>query len=220
MSHAGSTNINIVIADDHAVFRQGLRALLEEQLDWKVVAEAASGLEVIPLVQELAPDILVIDLTMPSLGGIEAIARLRKDGACPGILVLSGREDEESVGSAMRAGANAYVPKSAAMEELAFAIRAVLKGQRYLSPVVCDRVLASGMLSGKDQAQSPLQHLTAREREVLKLLAEGTPNREVAKILHISPRTIDSHRANIMKKLGAKSNAELVQIAMRYGLIE
>ncbi len=208
----------IIIADDHAVLRAGLRSLLDAMEGMSVVAEAGDGFEVLPLIDEHHPDLLIIDLTMPNLGGVETIARLQKLKDKPSILVLSAREDEGSVSDALQAGAKGYIPKSSDSDELKFAIRALLKGQTYVSPSV-----ASGVI-GKDPSESGsssvLGSLTSREREVMKLLSEGKPNRDVAKILHISPRTIDSHRSNIMKKLGVGSNAELVQLALRHGMIE
>lgn len=205
----------IIIADDHLVLRAGLRALLDAENGWEVIAEANDGFEVLPLVETKAPDLLIIDLSMPNLGGIETIARLQRVENRPAILVLSARDDQVSVNEAMNAGAKGFVPKTATSDELRFAIQSVLKGQTYVSPSVC-----AGVLGQADGNGSPLSALTSREREVMKLLAEGVPNREVAKKLHISPRTIDSHRANIMKKLGINSNAELVQVALRHGVIE
>ena len=208
----------IIIADDHAVLREGLRSLLNGMEGLDVVAEAGDGFEVLPLIEAHKPDLLIIDLTMPNLGGVETIVRLQKVKDKPTVLVLSAREDDISVSEAIRAGAKGYVPKSSDSDELLFAIRSLLKGQTYVSPSV-----ASGIV-GKDasdsQNGSAIASLTSREREVMKLLSEGKPNRDVAKILHISPRTIDSHRSNIMKKLGITSNAELVQLALKYGLIE
>lgn len=209
---------NIVIADDHIVLREGIRSLLNAIDGWNVVGEASDGLEVLPLVERHHPDLLIVDLSMPNLGGIETISRLKKSGQAVAILVLSARDDATSVGEAMRAGANGFLPKSSTSDELQFAIRSLLKGQTYLSPAIAARALNSHSVDG--EPTTPLATLTSREREVMKLLAEGHPNRDVAKILHISPRTIDTHRANIMKKLGAESNAELVQLALRYGLVE
>lgn len=211
--------VRFLVADDHVVLREGLKALLNSIEGWSVVAEANDGLEVMPLYEMHRPDLVVLDLGMPNLGGVETIKRLKKDRSHPIILVLSARDDRSSVREAMRAGANGFVPKSSQSEELEFAIRSVLKGQTYLSPTVCDAMLGAGA-DGADGEVSPLAALTDREREVMKLLSEGVPNRDVAKTLHISPRTVDSHRANIMKKLGVTSNAELVQLALRTGLIE
>jgi DNA-binding NarL/FixJ family response regulator len=210
----------IVIADDHIVLREGLRSMINNMNEWEVVAEASDGFEVLPLVEEYAPDLIILDLSMPNLGGLETISRLKKMAKSPGILVLSAREDEYSVGEAMKAGAKAFVPKSSSTEELEFAIKSVLRGHTYLSPVVCEAALQHSGNSEEGKECNPLSALTSREREVMKLLSEGKPNRVVAKTLHISPRTVDSHRANIMKKLGVKSNAELVQIAIKFGLVE
>ena len=210
--------VKIIIADDHVVLRQGLKALLNSVGEWEVVGEASDGLEVVPLVEKYSPQIVIVDLSMPNLGGIEAIGRLQRSHCKPSIVVLSAREDDLSVTEALKAGAKAYVTKSSTSEELQFAIRAVLKGQSYLSPAVCGAVVRSGENGGIPK--SPIDELSAREREVMKLLAEGRPNREVAKTLHISARTVDSHRANILKKLGVTSNAELVQLAFKAGLLE
>ena len=210
--------LKIVIADDHIVLREGLRSLLNQIEGWTVVGEASDGFELLPLVEQQSPDLIILDLSMPNLGGIETISRLQKFDHRPAVLVLSAREDDTAVGEAIRAGAKGYVPKSSTSDELQFAIRAVLKGQTYLSPSVAGGFLGRG--DGSGAPASPLSTLTSREREVMKLLSEGHPNREVAKVLHVSPRTIDSHRSNIMRKLGVASNAELVQVAIKSGLIE
>jgi DNA-binding NarL/FixJ family response regulator len=213
-----SEQVTILIVDDHIVLREGLKALLATHDDWKVVGEANDGFEVMPLFEELSPQLIILDLGMPNLGGVETIRRLKKASESTLVLVLSAKDDQQSVREAMKAGANGYVPKTSQSNELEFAISAVLKGQTYLSPSICD-----AMLLAPDEAEgggSPLGALTDREREVMKLLSEGKPNRDVAKALHISPRTVDSHRANIMKKLGVQSNAEIVQMALRHGLVE
>lgn len=207
--------VQLLIADDHAVLRQGLRTLIESTEGWTVIGEAADGLEAVRLSNSLNPDVLVVDLAMPNLGGVEAIARLSREKGAPAIVVLSAKEDEYSVSDAMRAGASAYVCKSSSSDELQFAIRAVLKGQTYLSPSVCGAYLKT-----EGGVNSPISELSSREREVLKLIAEGKPNRDIAKFLHISPRTVDSHRANILKKLGVNSNAEMAQLAVKYGVVE
>lgn len=209
--------VKIVIADDHVVLREGLRALLNTIEDWRVVAEANDGFEVLPLVEQHVPDIVVLDLSMPNLGGVETIARLQKLQNKPKVLVLSAKDDEISVREALKNGAQGFVPKTAPATELEFAMKAIIKGQTYLSPSVSSGVLNRGIEDGN---ASPITQLSMREREVMKLLSEGRPNRDVAKMLHISPRTVDSHRANIMKKLGINSNAELVQMALKYGVVE
>lgn len=207
--------VKIVIADDHVVLRQGVKALLNHVEGWEVVGEADDGMEVVPLVEQFEPQVVILDLSMPNLGGIEALARIQKSRKVPQVVVLSAREDDTSVSEAMKAGARAYVTKSSSADELNFAIRAVLKGQSYLSPAVCGALLRAD----SEESKSPLRELSTREREVMKLLCEGNPNRDVAKMLHISARTVDSHRANILRKLGINSNAELVQVAMRSGLV-
>lgn len=209
----------VIIADDHVVLRQGLRFLVDSLDSWTVVAEASDGFEVLPLVEQHQPDVLILDLSMPNLGGVETISRLKRSKQQTNILVLSARDDEQSVRAAMRAGAKGFIPKSSEAQELEFALRAVLAGQTYLSPSVCQSVITKG-LDANEQELSPLDVLTTREREVMKLLCEGQPNRVVAKTLHISKRTVDSHRANIMKKLGINSNAEMTQLALKYQLIE
>ena len=211
--------VKILIADDHTVLREGLKSLFSSiQEEWEVVAEANDGFQVLSLVETHFPDLLILDLSMPNLGGIATIGRLQKLKHKPQVLVLTAREDDISASDAMNAGANGFIPKSSDYDELIFAIKALLKGQTYISPSVAKSVLAN---KGKEGATalSPISGLSNREREVMKLLSEGNPNREVAKMLHVSPRTIDSHRANIMKKLGISSNAELVQIAIKSGLI-
>lgn len=211
--------VRIIIADDHVVLREGVRALLNAVEGWQVVAEASDGFEVLPLVEKHTPDIVILDLGMPNLGGVETIARIQKMDVIPKVLVLSARDDEISVREALKTGARGFVPKTAPSHELEFALRAIIKGQTYLSPSVSAGVLTRG-IDEQDANASPISTLTMREREVMKLLSEGRPNRDVAKTLHISPRTVDSHRANIMKKLGVNSNAELVQMAIKYNLIE
>ncbi|HQH27541.1 MAG TPA: response regulator transcription factor, partial [Oligoflexia bacterium] len=190
----------VVIADDHLVLREGVKSVLRAIEDLEVVAEATNGLELASLVEKHCPDLVIVDLSMPTLGGIEAIVRIQKLPHKPCILVLSAREDDLAVNEAVEAGARGYVPKTSASDELIFAVRAVLKGQTYISPSV-----AGALINRSDGMHSPLQGLTDREREVMKLLCEGHPNRKVAKTLHISARTVDSHRANIMKKLAVSS---------------
>lgn len=205
----------IVLADDHQVLRQGLRALLSNVPDWQIVGEASDGFEVVRLCDQECPDVVILDLSMPNLGGVEAIHRLMNRTRQPLIVVLSAKDDDFSVSDAIKAGAKGYVTKSSNAEELQFAIHSVLKGQTYVSPSVC-----GGLLRANSDSGSALAALSSREREVMRLLSEGRPNREVAKLLHISPRTVDSHRANILKKLGVNSNAELVQLAVRHGMVE
>ncbi len=207
-----------IIADDQVMIREGLRSIISQIANWQVIGEAGDGFDLLPLVEKLVPDIVILDINMPNIGGIENIERMQKLDKKPIILVLSAREDESSVSQAIRSGAKGYLSKSSSKQEIEFAIYALLKGQTYVTPSVTNALLSS---SGKHPiVVNPLSALTTREREIMKLLCEGNHNREVAKLLHISPRTIDSHRANIMKKLGISTNAELVQMAIKSGLIE
>ena len=208
--------VKIVLADDHAVLRAGLREVLAHVAGWEVVAEATDGFEVLTMVNQHNPDVLILDLVMPNLGGLEALHRLKRTHPQVSVLVLSSRTDEVAAREAIQYGANGYITKASSPTELELAIKAVSKGHTYISPEVCAGVLSS---SGSIRT-SALSELSAREREITKLLCEGKPNRDVAKLLHISARTVDSHRANILKKLGLKSNAELTQLALREGLIE
>ena len=209
--------VKIIIADDHTVLREGLKALINGIEGWQVVAEASDGFEVLSAVEKNQPDVLILDLAMPKLGGIEVINRLKKVTTHPKILVLSARDDEVSAGESIRAGADGFVPKKSSRDELEFAIKSLLRGQTYLSPEVAAGVIHQ-QLSG--EGHSPIDTLSSREREVMKLLCEGYPNRDIAKMLHISARTIDSHRANIMKKVNCHSNAELAQLAIKFGMIQ
>lgn len=208
--------IKIIIADDHTVLREGLKALINSIEDWQVVAEASDGFDVLTAVEKHQPDILILDLAMPKLGGIEVINRLKKITHHPKVLVLSAHDDETSAAESIRAGADGFIPKKSSRDELEFAIKSLLRGQTYLSPEVAAGVIHQ-QLSG--EGHSPIETLSSREREVMKLICEGYPNRDVARMLHISARTIDSHRANIMKKLHCHSNAELTQLGIKYGLI-
>lgn len=199
----------IIIADDHAVLREGLIALLSTQSDWKVVAEAQDGLELLEQVTSLSPNLVILDLAMPKLGGIAAIEQLQKLNNKPAILVLSASNDKHSAIEALLAGASGFIPKSAGHHELIFALESILKGQKYISPMVCAEVLEQKQSA---IAKSKISSLSPRELEIAELLSAGSPNREIAKKLSISTRTVDTHRANILKKLGIASNVELARL--------
>lgn len=206
----------VILADDHRVVREGLKALVETKTPHQVVAQAENGLELTPMVNTHKPDIVVLDLAMPMLGGLESLNRLKDLDQRPAVLVLSSKDDRSSVREAVKAGASGYVTKSSSQEELLAAIEAIIKGEHYFSPDVAKHLV--DMDSPED---NPLySKLSSREREVMKLLCEGHGNKFVADTLKLSTRTIDSHRANIMRKLGVESNAELVQEAIRWGLLE
>ena len=206
----------VILADDHRVVREGVRALVESKSNHQVVAQADNGLELTPMVTSHKPDIVILDLSMPMLGGLESLNRLRDLDQRPAVLILSSKDDRSSVREAVKAGASGYVTKSATQDELLNAIEAVIAGDRYFSPDVMKHLVD---IDASDE--NPIyEKLSSREREVMKLLCEGNTNKFVAETLKLSTRTIDSHRANIMRKLGIDSNAELVQEALRWGLVE
>lgn len=210
----------IFIAEDHTILREGLRVLLSSQSDLEVVGEAQDGLEAIRAVEQLLPDLVLMDLSMPRMNGMEAISEIKR--RCPDtkILVLTVHRTEEYVLATFRAGADGYVLKDATSDELEMAIRHVLSGCSYLSPKISDKVIA-GYLVGKETEipKSSWESLTQREREVLKLVAEGHKNREIADYLCISSKTVERHRANLMKKLDLHSASEVTAYALRRGLL-
>ena len=205
----------VILADDHRVIREGVKALVESQSKHQVVAQADNGLELTPMVEVHKPDIIILDLAMPLIGGLESLNRLKGLDRRPAVLVLSSKDDRSSVREAVKAGAAGYVTKTATHEELMAAVEAVIAGDRYFSADVMKHLVD---LDSEDE--NPVySRLSSREREVMKLLCEGKSNKFVAETLKLSTRTIDSHRANILRKLGVESNAELVQEAIRWGLL-
>lgn len=210
----------IVIAEDHTILREGLKSLLSSSPDLDIVGEAADGREAIRRCLELKPDLLLLDLSMPRLGGIEAIGEVRRQVPVTKILVLTVHKTEEYVLASLRAGATGYVLKDATHQELLAAIRTVLAGKRYLSPDIADKVIDGYLMGRKTEAtSSPWERLTPREREVLKLVAEGSKNREIADFLCISMKTVEKHRDSLMKKLDLHSIAALTAYAIEKGLV-
>ena len=211
----------IVIAEDHTILREGLRSLLSFDSNLEVAGEAEDGREAVRRVDELSPDLILMDLSMPRMNGLDAIREIR--GRNPGtkILVLTVHKTEEYVLETLRAGADGYVLKDASHPELVTAIMSVLQGKRYLSPGISERVI-EGYLEGKKalKTASSWESLTKREREVLKLIAEGYRNREVADYLCISLKTVEKHRGNLMRKLDLHNTAEITALAMEKGLVQ
>ncbi len=208
---------SLVIADDHIVLRQALCEMLESRGRYKIVAQAADGQELLSLLKGTKPDLIIMDISMPKLDGIGALEKLKEMGNTAPVLVLSADEGERKVRSALRAGARGYLPKNAGIDELEFAISSVLDGKTYLSPSVTANLMAAD--GPGPLAQSSLSVLSKREIEILSHLADGKPNRDIGKLLHISTRTVDTHRSNILKKLKVRTNADLVKIAIANGLI-
>jgi two-component system, NarL family, response regulator NreC len=205
---------NIVLVDDHQIVRKGIKAILDTQSDFKVVGEGGDGLVAVELVEKLQPDILVVDLMMGGINGLEVIRQLRKKAPHTRIVVLSMYSDESYVLEALRSGAKAYVLKDNTAEELVHAIREVALGRRYLSAPLSERAIEAYTQNIETAAiDDPYNRLTTREREILQLAAQGWGNVEIANRLFISPRTVETHRANLMHKLGIRSQPELLKYA-------
>jgi len=211
------SDIRVVVVDDHAVVRSGLRLLLEREPGITAVDEAATADEAVFRVIEHKPDVLLIDVTMPGMSGIEAIPKLREASPDTKVLVLSMHDDPRYVRDAFAAGASGYVLKEAADSEVVAAIREVANGGSYVNPALGARMVAAG---AKEAAEAESDPLSEREHEVLRLLALGHTNQEIAKTLYISVRTAETHRAHIMRKLGLSSRAELVRYALARQIIE
>ena len=211
--------LRIVLADDHAVVRQGLRVLLDAASDFQVVGEASDGLKAMQLAEQLGPDVLVLDLMMPGLSGLEITRRVRERPGGPRVVILSMHDDVGYVSEALVHGASAYVLKEASGEVLGRAIREAAAGRTYLGPPLSLAALEAYRLRVARSAMAPLhRQLTSREHDVLQLSAEGLSARQVASRLGISPRTAETHRANAMHKLGLRSQTEMVRYALRIGL--
>ncbi|MCS6951870.1 MAG: response regulator transcription factor [Bryobacterales bacterium] len=208
--------IRILLADDHALVRQGFRLMLETQPDMEVVGEASNGREALELAQNLHPDVVIMDVGMPEMGGIEATRRLAAALPRTAVLALSMHKDSVYVREILRVGARGYLLKDAFDRDLLTAVRAVARGEGYLSPAVSEAVLSDYRRSVSD----PLDLLTSREREVLQLLAEGKTNKEIATLLNLSVYTVDAHRGRLMEKLNLHSIGEIVRFALRHGLID
>jgi two-component system response regulator NreC len=208
--------IRILLADDHALVRHGFRMILTAQPDMEVAGEAGNGREAVELAQKLKPDVVVMDVTMPELNGIEATRRLIELSPRTRVLALSMHKDAVYVREILRAGARGYLLKDSADADLIAAVRAVAKGEGYLSPGVSDAVLSDY----RRHVTDPLDLLTTREREVLQMIAEGKTNKEIATSLNLSVYTVEAHRGRLMEKLNLHSTGELVRFAVRSGLID
>ena len=210
--------INLIVADDHVVLRQALCELLAGRGPYNIVAQASDGAQLLELLSTHKPDLVIMDVSMPRLDGIKALTEIYSGNTPPPVLILSADEGEQNVRAALKAGAKGFLPKPAALDELEFAISAIVDGKTYLSPSITD-----SLMTNKGEVKSPhtdpLAVLTKREVEIMRHLADGMPNREIGKMLHISTRTVDTHRSNILKKLNLRTNAELVKLAIQCGVI-
>ena len=210
--------VTIVIADDHHVVRRGLRVLLETESDFHVVGEASDGIEAIRLVEDLRPNVLVLDLMMPRVNGLEVTRQIGWRFPETSVVILSVYDSKAYVLEALQAGARAYVLKASTWDELLHAIREVCAGRRYLSPPLSEWAIEAYMQTTTDGNLDPYETLTSREREVLQLTADGCTNIQIASRLFISRRTVETHRANLMHKLGLKSQADVLRYALRRGI--
>jgi len=219
-----STCKRILIADDHGIMRDGLSALLAQEQNLEVVGLASNGREAIRAAEQLRPDLIIMDVSMPLTNGQEAIAHIKKRTPEVRVLVLTFHSDDNNIYHALRSGADGYVLKDDSRTELLNAIRVVLSGKSYLSPAICDRVVTGYLGGGKGVADAPRTDsgpgsLTTREREILKLVAEGHRTRQIAKILSLSPKTVEKHRSNMMRKLNLKSAAAVTSYAIVNGFV-
>lgn len=209
--------IRIIVTDDHGLLRAGMRTLLDQQTDFEVVGEAENGAQAVELVKRLQPDVVLMDISMPDMDGLEAMKKILANDPNARVLLVTVHEDTGLMREAIHIGAAGYILKRAVESELIDAIHAVLKGEIYIHPA-----MTRGLL---EQANQPVENstraetLTVREVEVLKLVAEGYTNRHIAELLHISIRTVETHRANLMAKLGISSRVELVRYATQRGMI-
>jgi DNA-binding NarL/FixJ family response regulator len=209
--------MRLLVADDHEIMRSGLRLLLDRQPDMEVVAEAADGIEAVELALRERPDICILDVAMPRMTGLQATVEIRAHAPEIAVLVLSMHDDERYLFEALQAGAAGYVLKREADQALVEAVRAVGRGEPFMTNAA-ERSLVREWMA--DDSTGPQEPLTLREREVLKLIAEAHTNREIGELLHLSSKTVESHRANLLRKLGMRDRVELVRYAIRRGLIE
>jgi DNA-binding NarL/FixJ family response regulator len=215
-----SPELKILVADDHELMRRGVRSLLEAEAGWKVVGEASNGQELLKKAQEMKPDIIVLDIGMPVLNGLEASRRLKKILPMVKIIILSMHDSEQMARAVLDAGARGYVTKADTSRDLVLAIEALCRNKTFFTSRVDQLVLESFLQDDStNKKKLPTDRLTSRQREIVQLLAEGKTSKEVAALLTVSVKTIETHRANIMKRLGCHSVSDLVVYAIRNGIM-
>ncbi len=209
----------IVLADDHPVVRHGVRSLLQSDAELTVIGEASDGIETVQMVEKLQPEVLVVDLMIPGLNGLEITRQVRQRSPNTRIIILSMHANEPYVLEALKNGASGYVLKDSSGTDLIHAVRLVAAGQRYLSPPLSERAVEAYMMKSQESSFDAYDGLTDREREVLQLAAEGLSNPDIAGRLSISPRTVETHRANLMRKLSLKTQTDLIRYALKRGIL-
>lgn len=210
---------SIVLADNHPLIRQGLRTVLEAEPGFAIVAETGDGLDAVRLVERLQPDLLILDLVLPGLSGLDVLAIIHKRSPRTRVVILSGYDKEEFVLQALKGGASAYLFKGCESSHVLEALRRVMAGQRYLSPQISGRAFDAYQEKAEASPPDPHDLLTPRERQAFQLAAEGCSNAEIAGRLSISPRTAEMHRANAMRKLGLRTQVQLIRYAIRRGMV-
>ena len=212
--------MKVLLAEDHTIVRKGLRSLLDAERGIEVIGEAEDGREAVEKVQRLRPDVVLMDITMPGLNGLEATRQIKKRFPEVKVLILTMHANEEYIHQVLQAGASGYVVKQAVVTELVSALQAVHRGDSFLSPSVCGRIVEEYIRRAEAMVEKDsYEKLTDREREVLQLIAEGHSNRGIAELLSISVKTVETHRAHLMDKLGIHNRAELIKYAIRKGVI-
>ena len=213
------SKVRILLADDHTILREGIKVLLNRERDMEIVAEAEDGAQALEQVRSVKPDVVVMDISMPKIGGLEVTREITETFPDVKVVILTMHDNEEYLVQALKSGAKGYVLKEAAATDLAEAIRAVVRGDAYLYPAVA-RKLVDDYVNRVRTIKTASESLTPREREVLKLVAEGHTNREIADYLGISVKTVENHRANLMRKLDLHDRTELARYAIKIGLVE
>jgi len=211
--------IKVVVADDHTILRQGIKALLDNQEEIEVVGEAKDGREAIKAIEELSPDVILMDIAMPGLNGLEATRRIKKKFPKTKVVVLTMHTNEEYIFQILNAGADGYLVKETAFQDLISAINSVHRGEAFMSPSISKKVMTDYIQRAQGEERVGFDTLTTREREILQLVAEGNSNKKIAEVLFISPKTVETHRAHIMDKLNIHDRAGLIKYAIRKGMI-
>ena len=211
--------VTLIVADDHPIVRQGMKNLLNAEPDFEVVGDAGDGITAVQLVERFKPDVLVVDMMMPGMNGLEVIRQVKERSPATRMIVLSMQSGEAYVVEALKNGASGYMLKDTDPVELIFAIREVLQDRRYLSQPLSQKLIDAFIRKAEETWHDPFETLTTRERELFQLAAEGHTNAEIAQKLSISPRTAEIHRANMMNKLGLHSQTELIRLALKRGVL-